>query len=75
MENRHELNELISEKAELKSSHELLGMFETLGVPAGLMKNMEEVFEDDQAKALLLKDQMDNGSTAIRTSQIAFKIS
>ncbi len=75
VENRVELKTFLVQKAKLKSSTELMNQFLEKGIPAGIIKNMQEVFEMEQAQNSILVDKMSDGSEAKRVSQIAFKIS
>lgn len=74
VENRGLLKEFIDVKAKSFSSEYLMREFLKLGVPAGIIKNMKEVFEQPKAQASVLEDHMSNGNTAKRVSQIAFKL-
>ena len=73
--NREELNQLLVEKAAVMTSIELMDLFLENAVPAGIIKNMEEVFQDEKAKAFILTDQMSDGTSAKRVAQVAFKLS
>lgn len=72
--NREELNQLLCKKAASKTATELMDLFLENAVPAGIIKNMEEVFKDEKAKASILTNQMSDGSTAKRIAQVAFKL-
>jgi crotonobetainyl-CoA:carnitine CoA-transferase CaiB-like acyl-CoA transferase len=72
---RLELNELLIKKAGLYASNELMNLFLENAVPAGIIKNMEEVFEDENAKSSILTDKMNDGKEAKRVAQVAFKLS
>jgi crotonobetainyl-CoA:carnitine CoA-transferase CaiB-like acyl-CoA transferase len=74
VENRRELKNFMDEKAKEFSSDYLMNEFLKIGVPAGIIKNMEEVFEQPKAQASILEDKMSNGNTAKRVSQVAFKL-
>lgn len=71
---RSELNRILSKKAALKTSTELMNLFLENAVPAGIIKNMKEVFDDEKAKASILTDQMSDGKEAKRAAQVAFKL-
>lgn len=75
VENRFELKQLLVEKAKSFSSQTLMKKFLDQGVPAGVIKNMKEVFDTEKAKTSILTDQMSDGATAKRVAQVAFKIS
>ncbi|MBL4586178.1 MAG: hypothetical protein JKX84_03850, partial [Flavobacteriales bacterium] len=53
----------------------LMEQFLHHGIPAGIIKNMKEVFDSPQAQASILEDEMSDGKTAKRVSQIAFNLS
>lgn len=72
---RSELNELLIKKAGLYASNELMNLFLENAVPAGIIKNMKEVFEDENAKSSILTDKMNDGKEAKRVAQVAFKLS
>lgn len=55
VKNRIELNEIISEKIASRNSAELIGELNEKKIPAALVLNMKEVFEQKQAEELLLK--------------------
>jgi len=74
VENRRELKQFLDEKAKLFDSNYLMAEFLRLGVPAGIIKNMEEVFDQSKAQDSILEDKMSNGNTAKRVSQVAFKL-
>ena len=74
VENRGALKRFLDVKAKTLSSEYLMTEFLKLGVPAGIIKNMKEVFEHPKAQASVLEDKMSNGNTAKRVSQIAFKL-
>ena len=75
LENRKELKKQMVEKAKNHTGKSLMSQFLELGVPAGIIKNMKEVFESEKTKTSILIDQMSNGATAKRVAQVAFKIS
>lgn len=71
---RSELKERIDEQAKKHTSAQLMAAFLDEGVPAGIIKNMKEVFEAPAAKNMVLHDTMSNGKSALRVSQLAFKV-
>jgi crotonobetainyl-CoA:carnitine CoA-transferase CaiB-like acyl-CoA transferase len=75
IENREELKQFLIEKAKNYSCEKLMSQFLEYGVPAGIIKNMKEVFDSEKAKTSILTDQMSDGATAKRVAQVAFKIS
>jgi len=52
--NRTELSELLRTKTKEKSSNELMKLIHERKIPAGLIQNLEEVFEMKEAKELLM---------------------
>ena len=75
VENRAELKGFLVEKAQGFTCERLMDEFLANGVPAGVIKNMKEVFDSEKAKRSILTDQMSDGATAKRVAQVAFKIS
>ena len=49
-------------------------MFIKKDVPAGLIKNIKEVFESQIAQKMILKEKLLNTKTSKRVKSIAFKI-
>lgn len=74
VENRRALKQYLDEKAKTFDSNHLMNAFLKVGVPAGIIKNMKEVFEQPKAKASVLEDKMSNGLIARRVSQVGFKL-
>ncbi len=74
VKHRSQLFQLINKKAEALSSTKLMRRFADVNVPAGLIKNTQELFETESSKELLLRDAMTDGSLATRVSQIAFNL-
>jgi crotonobetainyl-CoA:carnitine CoA-transferase CaiB-like acyl-CoA transferase len=70
IENRKELHILLQRKAIERTSDNLMNEFLSKSIPAGIIKNLKEVFENKSAQQLVVED----GETK-RVSQIAFKIS
>ncbi len=75
VENREELKMYLIEKAQQLNAEHLMSQFLSKGIPAGVIKNMKEVFDQPAAQASVLEDEMSNGRIAKRVSQIAFKLS
>lgn len=63
IENRIELQALIEEKTQKLDSKTLLQSLEDLNVPAGKVKDLKEVFEDERAQDLVLEEEIDGVST------------
>ena len=70
IKNRKELHTLLQRKAIEHTSDNLMNEFLTRNVPAGIIKNLKEVFENKSAQNLVVEDAQTK-----RVSQIAFKIS
>ena len=70
IENRTELHKLLQYKAVQRTCNDLMSEFLSKNIPAGVINNLKEVFENESAQKLVVKD----GETK-RVSQIAFKIS
>jgi crotonobetainyl-CoA:carnitine CoA-transferase CaiB-like acyl-CoA transferase len=70
VKNRIELKKILEEKINQFQSKELISKFLELNVPAGTIKNIKEVFENEKSKGLILKDAI--GS---RVKTAIFKIS
>ena len=68
--NRQELQKIIEEKTIQLNSGSLLSELEVLNVPAGKVRNLKEVFEDEKAKALILEEEIEG----IKTKRIRSKI-
>ncbi|MFT4524040.1 MAG: crotonobetainyl-CoA:carnitine CoA-transferase CaiB-like acyl-CoA transferase [Bacteroidia bacterium] len=74
VENREELFKLLSAKASKINGKDLLDQFLKEGVPAGEIRNMEQVFEQEAAQKLVKEEIMSDGTISNRVSDIAFKI-
>ncbi len=72
--NRKALHDILLAAALNFSSQNLMTAFALKKVPAGLVKNMKEVFEGGNNDHMLLKDTMEDGAIAIRPKQVAFEI-
>ena len=72
--NRTELHEFLQTQAGNLKGDELLRRFDELSVPAGEIKNLEQVFEESRAKNMILEETMADGSVSKRVSDIAFEI-
>lgn len=51
-----------------------MSSFLTKNIPAGVIKNIAEVFEDEQANSLILEEKIENVATK-RVKTAVFKIS
>jgi crotonobetainyl-CoA:carnitine CoA-transferase CaiB-like acyl-CoA transferase len=70
--NRNELQSLLQEKIQLKSTKEILDAMLNENVPAGKIKDLKEVFEEKNAHSLV-RQEVINGISTQRVSSIAFK--
>ena len=70
IENRLVLNQLLQAKAGNVACGKLMDAFLAKNIPAGVVKNLKDVFESESAKNLVVEDGQNK-----RVSQIAFKIS
>lgn len=73
VQNRGELDKILSVCFLEKTAKEWDEEFLKAGIPGGMVRNMNEVFEDDEAKALLLKENI-NGVDTTRVKGNVFKI-
>jgi crotonobetainyl-CoA:carnitine CoA-transferase CaiB-like acyl-CoA transferase len=74
VKNRELLHENIASKVTDFDAEELSEKLEKLQIPAGIIKNMEEVFSADSAKSMILEEIIENTPTK-RVKTIAFKTS
>lgn len=70
VENRQELFEILKRKVSEWNADTLLEALQALNVPAGAVKNLEEVFSGQQAQSLVLEEEIDG----IRTKRVASAI-
>ena len=71
--NRRELQKIIRELIANRNSGDILEFMHTHFVPAGLIRNLEEVFEDPSAQQLVRTETIEQIQTK-RVSQIAFQL-
>ena len=69
VKNRTQLQSMLKEKAVNYDSTSLMSSFLKKNIPAGVIKNLKEVFESESAQNLIVEED-----GAKRVSQIAFKI-
>ena len=72
VKNRIELAELLQEELKKMSCESILSTMNKQFVPVGKISSINEVFEQDQAKKLIRKEQIQGKETA-RVTSIAFK--
>ncbi|XOV68918.1 MAG: CaiB/BaiF CoA transferase family protein [Fluviicola sp.] len=63
VENRKTLFELLKDQVAQSHSESLLNKLQELNVPAGAVKNLEEVFSDEKARSLILEETIDGTIT------------
>lgn len=71
--NRAELITILQKPAATFDRADLLAQLNKLSVPCGAIKNLEEVFNDDLAKALVLEEDI-AGITTRRPASVGFKM-
>jgi crotonobetainyl-CoA:carnitine CoA-transferase CaiB-like acyl-CoA transferase len=74
VKNRNELYALLSPLFLKSDSKNLLSKFHELKVPAGKINNLSEVFENNIAKKMILKQVEADGTESKRVQTIAFQI-
>ena len=72
VENRKKLAEIIQEKVKCFTSTNLLNAMHNLHIPCAKIKNLKEVFEDENAKKLVRSEQIVDKETK-RVTSIAFE--
>ena len=72
--NRQELNKCIQKKIKFLSAEDCMKKLSVLNVPAGIVKNMEEVFKNPLTESLILKETIE-GTKAAKLKTAVFKIS
>ena len=71
--NRTSLAELLQSKIKTREAREILEAMREMQVPAGQIKNIAEVFEDDSAQRLIREETIQKVSTK-RVTSVAFTI-
>ncbi len=74
VQNREELKTLLAPAIGKWKRTDLMQRFQEAGVPAGSIRNMEEVFEQEQAQAMILEETLANGESSRRVRTVAFQI-
>jgi crotonobetainyl-CoA:carnitine CoA-transferase CaiB-like acyl-CoA transferase len=74
IKNRIALNEILQDEFKLKKSTEWVTLLLKNGIPVGKIRNMEEVFELEAAKNMILEEILDDGTLTKRVKTVAFKI-
>jgi len=71
--NRKDLDNQLKSFFKLKTKEELMSKFISLNIPVGAINNLSEVFENDDAKKLILEETIDGVNTK-RIKTAIFKI-
>lgn len=71
---RQALNELLRPAFARYPRNECMSRLQAAGVPAGRVRNMQEVFERPLAQAMVLEDQLLDGRTGRRVRSVAFQL-
>ena len=74
VQNRVQLDNDLSTYFKLYNRAKLMEQFIEVNIPVGSLNNMKEVFENDDAKALILEEEIDGVKTK-RVKTAIFKIS
>ena len=72
VENRQELFDLLNTEVANWNSEDILKQLQDLNVPAGAVKNLEEVFSNPQAQSLVLEETIE-GTETRRVASAIFK--
>lgn len=72
--NRQELKDLLRPQFSGFTRSDLMKALQEKGVPAGSIRNMEEVFELEQAQAMILREGSPEGGESQRVKTVAFQI-
>ena len=73
MKNREQLQEIIQEIISGIDADEIMEFMHEHFVPAGIIRDLEEVFEDPASQKLIRTERIENIET-LRVSQIAFQL-
>lgn len=71
--NRQELNKLLQEKFMLRESDFWVSVFIEKNIPAGVIKNLKEVFEEKAAQNLVIEEKID-GNILKKVKTVVFEI-
>ena len=74
VENRAALNKSLEDPIRNVDSQELIEALIAANVPAGLIRDMQEVFENPMAKQMILKERKEDGVESLRVKTVAFEI-
>ena len=74
VENRASLNKALKEPILKSDSQELIEALTAAKVPAGLIRNMQEVFENPMADKMILEEMKEDGVNSYRVKTVAFEV-
>ncbi len=74
VQNRKELAVTLAPAFAKIEAEEVLSKLRTLGVPAGRIRNMQEVFEQPEIQQMLLTELMEDGAMSTRVATVAFNL-
>ncbi|GJM31343.1 MAG: CoA transferase [Saprospiraceae bacterium] len=74
VKNRQALIDLLSQAIQQETRDELMEKLHQNSVPAGSIRNMQEVFEMPMAKSMILREQLDDGRTSQCVKTVAFEL-
>lgn len=74
VENREELYRLLNEQIGILKSEAIMNQLEERQVPAAIIKNIKEVFENEVAQKLILEQEEVSGQVSKRVSTTPFQI-
>ncbi len=74
VQHRAELKRLMQVAFAKFDQNELMESFKLNGVPAGRIRNMQEVFEQEKAKKLILTEKMEDNLISQRVKTVVFEI-
>ncbi len=75
LENQVELNAILSKKIGGLESHDFLTACKKEQIPVGRFNNMEDLFENELAKSLILENLGDDGKMQRRVKSVVIKLS
>lgn len=74
VQHRQALNAILSHAFRLHTREEALALLIGADVPAGCIRNMQEVFEQPRARAMILEDGLPGGGLGRRVKTVAFRL-
>jgi len=73
VKNRNDLSLILKDKFQLLNAKKIMKVFIDNNVPAGIVKNMKEVFESNLAQKLVIKEKI-NGQVLTKIKTVVFKM-